>query len=453
MKSINPTNGTTIRNYREHTDKGVFGIVNRVDKAFHTWKQTSFQLRAELMTNLATLLRSNVDKYAKLITLEMGKIISESRAEVEKCALVCEYYAQNAESFLANEVVSTEFSESYVSFRPIGVILAVMPWNFPFWQVFRCAAPTIMAGNTMILKHASNVTGCSLATEELFHEAGFPDNVFRSLLIRGDRVEPVIAHPAVKAVTLTGSTPAGKAIASAAGRYLKKSLLELGGSDPYIVLEDADLEHAVNTCASSRLLNAGQSCIAAKRFIVTEPVYDKFCKLLKQNFREITWGDPMDEDVSIGPLARPDLREELHHQVQNSVKAGAKLLTGGYIPEGRGTFYPPTILTGVKPGMPAYEEELFGPVAAVIKARNEKEAIKIANDTSFGLAAAVFTKDVQNGKRIAEELIEAGNCFVNDLVRSDPRMPFGGIGNSGYGRELSSYGIREFVNIKAVSVR
>lgn len=453
MKSINPTTGETIRTFKEHSDQGATVIINGVDKAWQSWKQTSFGQRAELMANLATLLRSQRDELAKMITLEMGKVLRESKAEVEKCAWVCEYYAQNAESFLMNEPIVTEYSESYVSFRPLGVVLAVMPWNFPFWQVFRCAAPTLMAGNTMLLKHASNVSGCSLAIEDLFREAGFPENAFRSLLMSGTRLEPVIAHPAVKAVTLTGSTPAGKSIASAAGNNLKKSVLELGGSDPYIILEDAELAHAVQICVSSRLLNAGQSCIAAKRFIVVEPVYDEFCRLIVQKIKEASWGDPFDEETTIGPLARTDLREELHQQVMRSVQMGANLRIGGFIPNGRGSFYPPTILENVLPGMPAYEEELFGPVAAIIKARNEKDAIEIANDTNFGLGAAVFTQNAQRGKHLAEEMVESGCCFVNDFVKSDPRLPFGGIGESGYGRELSSFGIREFVNIKTVVVR
>jgi succinate-semialdehyde dehydrogenase / glutarate-semialdehyde dehydrogenase len=453
MKSINPTTGEAIRTFKEHSDKGATVIINGVDKAWQSWKQTSFGQRAELMANLATLLRSQRDELAKMITLEMGKVLRESKSEVEKCAWVCEYYAQNAESFLMNEPIATEYSESYVSFRPLGVVLAVMPWNFPFWQVFRCAAPTLMAGNTMLLKHASNVSGCSLAIEDLFREAGFPENAFRSLLMSGTRLEPVIAHPAVKAVTLTGSTPAGKSIASAAGNNLKKSVLELGGSDPYIILEDADLAHAVQICVSSRLLNAGQSCIAAKRFIVVEPVHDEFCRLMVQKIKEASWGDPFDEETTIGPLARTDLREELHQQVVRSVQMGANLRIGGFIPNGTGSFYPPTILENVLPGMPAYEEELFGPVAAIIKARNEKDAIEIANDSTFGLGAAVFTQNAEHGRLLAEEMVEAGCCFVNDFVKSDPRLPFGGIGESGYGRELSSFGIREFVNIKTVVVR
>lgn len=450
MKSINPVNGDMIRNYEEHTDKGIISIINGVDKAFTNWKLTSFSQRSELMMNVAVLLRSHSAELGKLISMEMGKVWRESQAEVEKCAWVCEYYAQNAENFLMNEPVPTEYSESYISYRPLGVVLAVMPWNFPFWQVFRCAAPTLMAGNTMVLKHASNVTGCSLAIEDLFREAGFPENAFRSLLIGSSRMEPVIAHPAIRAVTLTGSTPAGKSVASLAGRHLKKSVLELGGSDPYLILEDAGLEESADICTASRLLNAGQSCISAKRFIVEDAVYEPFCRLMREKMGVVTFGDPFNPETGIGPLARADLRDELHGQVLRSAELGARITLGGTIPAGKGYFYPPTILEDVLPGMPAYGEELFGPVAAIIRARNEKDAVEIANDTSFGLGAAIFTRNTGKGRMLAEELIEAGCCFVNDMVRSDPRLPFGGISESGYGRELSAFGIREFVNIKTV---
>ena len=452
MKSINPVNGEVLRNYEQHSIEGALRIVNSVDKTWQSWKNSSFDHRSQLMMNLASLLRSKRDELARLITHEMGKIISESRSEVEKCAWVCEYYAENAESFLSNDPIATDYPDSYVSFRPLGVVLAVMPWNFPFWQVFRCAAPTLMAGNTMVLKHAGNVSGCSLAIEDLFREAGFPDNAFRSILIPGSEMEPIVAHPAIRAVTLTGSTPAGKSLASMAGRYLKRSVLELGGSDPYIILEDADLDKAVRLCVTSRLLNAGQSCIAAKRFIVVDQVYDVFCEKFRNAMGESRFGDPFDESVTMGPLARTDLRDELHGQVIRSVEMGAVLSLGGIIPAGKGAFYPATVLENVSPGMPAYSEELFGPVAAIIKARNEKEAVEIANDTEFGLGAAVFTRNLEKGRLLAEDLMDAGCCFVNDFVRSDPRLPFGGIAESGYGRELSSFGIREFVNIKTVVV-
>lgn len=453
MKAINPTSGELIRTYEAHSEKGAEKIINSVDKAWQSWRSVPFRNRSALMLNMASLLRSERDRLALLITLEMGKVLRESKAEIEKCAWVCEYYAENAESFLQNEPISTEFKQSYISFQPLGTILAVMPWNFPFWQVFRFAAPTLMAGNTVVLKHASNVPGCALAIEELFREAGFPDNAFRSLLIDGKKVESLIAHPAIKAVTLTGSTPAGRSVASAAGRWLKKSVLELGGSDPYLILEDANLDEAARICAASRLLNAGQSCIAAKRFIVIESIFDEFSRRFTAWMKEAVYGDPCHEETTLGPMARRELRDELHDQVIASVKQGAVILTGGMIPDQTGAFYPPTILSKVKPGMPAYQEELFGPVAALISARNEKQAVEIANDTSFGLGAAVFTRDVERGRWLAEEKLQAGSCFVNDMVKSDPRLPFGGINESGFGRELSVFGIREFVNIKTVAIR
>ena len=383
----------------------------------------------------------------------MGKPIRESRAEIQKCAWVCEYFAENGENFLATQEVKTDASKSYITFQPFGVILAVMPWNFPFWQVFRFAAPTLMAGNVCILKHASNVSGCALAMEQIFHDAGFHQNAFHTLLINSKKVTSIIANPAIKAVTLTGSTPAGKAVASKAGEMLKKSVLELGGSDPYIILEDADLYKAVSSCSFSRLLNAGQSCIAAKRFIVIESVLEEFKSLLIQNMKNVEMGDPFDENTDMGPMARIELRDELHEQVVKSVGLGAQLLLGGQIPTGKGAFYPPTILTDVKPGIPAFDEELFGPVAAIVPAKDEKEAIKLANNSVFGLGAAIFTNDVKRGELIAVDKLEAGSCFVNDFVKSDPRLPFGGIKQSGYGRELSDFGIREFVNIKTVYIK
>lgn len=453
MKSINPFTGEIIMHYEPHSDQGAERIVSSAAKAWHSWRHVSFEHRANALLNLAGLLRSRADELARLISLEMGKVYRESLAEIEKCAWVCEYYAGHGEAFLMNEPIAADYSASYVSYKPLGVILAVMPWNFPFWQVFRAAVPALMAGNTMVLKHASNVTGCSLAIESLFRDASFPENAFRSLLVGGSRVETVIAHPAIKGVTLTGSTPAGKAVASAAGVHLKKCVLELGGSDPYLILKDADLAMAARVCATSRLLNAGQSCIAAKRFIIEESVYPTFVKLLTDAMSQYSFGDPFADNTSIGPLARTDLRDELHLQVERSVGLGAQLILGGYIPDRVGAFYPATVLGDVTPGMPAYFEELFGPVAALIKARNEKEAVEIANDTAFGLGAAVFTNDTNKGRMIAEDLLAAGCCFVNDFVKSDPRLPFGGIGESGFGRELSAFGIREFVNIKTVVVK
>ena len=398
------------------------------------------------------MLRDKVGEFARLMALEMGKPVRDGRLEIEKCAWVCDYYAEQAAAILSPEIIATDAAKSYVTFQPLGVVLAVMPWNYPFWQVFRFAVPALMAGNAGVLKHSANVPGCALAIEDVFRQAGFPENIFQTLMISGERVEKVIENPLVKAVTLTGSKPAGQAVAAAAGRLLKKSVLELGGSDPYIVLEDADLEAAAAACAASRLLNSGQSCIAAKRFVVVEAVRKTFETLLVDQMRAKKMGDPMEESVEIGPQARFDLRDDLHRQVRQSVEKGARCLLGGKLPDGPGAFYPPTVLTDVHKGMPAYDEETFGPVAAVIGVKDEKEAIRVANDTVFGLGAAVFTRDIARGERIAATALEAGSCFVNAFVKSDPRLPFGGIKESGYGRELSHYGIKEFVNIKTVYV-
>jgi succinate-semialdehyde dehydrogenase/glutarate-semialdehyde dehydrogenase len=354
---------------------------------------------------------------------------------------------------LRPEKIETDASNSFVSFQPLGVILAIMPWNYPFWQVFRFAAPGLMAGNAVVLKHASNVPGCSLAIEDIFKKAGFPENLFQNLLISGKQVKRVMEHPLIRAVTLTGSDAAGRAVAASAGKVLKKSVLELGGSDPYIILEDADLEVAAKTCAESRLLNSGQSCIAAKRFVVIEAVRRRFEDMFTEHMAAKKMGNPLKEDVDIGPQARFDLRENLHRQVTESIAKGAECVLGGEIPKGKGAFYPATVLRAVRKGMPAYEEEIFGPVGAIISVKNEREAIQVANDSSFGLGAAVFTGDIKRGERIATDELEAGCCFVNDFVKSDPRLPFGGIKSSGYGRELSHYGIKEFVNIKTVYVR
>lgn len=453
LTSINPATGETIATYEEHTSDEINSILELTGKEQNRWGRTSFDLRHELLMNAAEQLHKEKEKYARLMTLEMGKTIKSAIAEVEKCALVCEYYAEHAESFLQNEPVKTDASESYVAYRPLGVVLAVMPWNFPLWQVFRFAAPALMSGNGAILKHASNVTGSALDIEEIFREAGFPEHLFRTLKIGSKKVAGVIGHPVVKAVTLTGSGPAGRAVAEKAGSVLKKTVLELGGSDPYMILEDADLDETVETCVASRLINAGQSCIAAKRFIVVEPVLEEFTGRFIELMAVKKMGDPFNEENDLGPQARNDLRSELHEQVQKSILAGAICRLGGTIPEGKGAYYPPTVLTNVTPGMPAYEEELFGPAAAIISAKDENEAIQIANDNPFGLGAAVFTKDIERGKRIAEKEIEAGCCFVNQFVKSDPRLPFGGIRESGYGRELSFVGIREFVNIKTVYVK
>ena len=452
IEAINPTTGETIKTYRENTPAEIRDITKGADEAFHSWRRTGFAERSALMKKAARVLRDNREEYAILATREMGKPITESRAEVEKCAWVCDYYAAHAEAFLQPEVVETDASKSYVTFQPLGVVLAIMPWNFPYWQLFRFAAPALLAGNTSVLKHSSNVPGCALAIEDVFHKAGFPEGVFRTLLVGSRRVAELVEHPLVRAVTLTGSVPAGKAVAAVAGAAVKKTVLELGGSDPYVILEDADLEATVTTCVTSRLINSGQSCIAAKRFVVVEPLRERFEALFVEQMRARKMGDPLEEDTLVGPQARHDLRDELHRQVLGSIKQGARCLLGGQVPDSKGAYYPPTVLTGVTKGMPAYEEELFGPVAAIIPVRDEAEAIRAANDTVFGLGAAVFTRDVEKGERIAATELEAGNCFVNAFVMSDPRLPFGGIKESGYGRELSSYGIREFVNIKTVYV-
>jgi succinate-semialdehyde dehydrogenase/glutarate-semialdehyde dehydrogenase len=453
LKSINPATGEIVREYEEYHSDQVDSALENNYQAYKSWRRESISNRSKLMLYAAQVLRDKKEGLAFNITVEMGKNIGEARAEVEKCALVCEYYARNAAKFLQSEIIPTEATESYASIQPIGPILAIMPWNFPLWQVFRFAAPTLMAGNTGILKHASNVPGCALAIENVFVEAGFPKDVFRTLLVRSSKVEKIIADKRIKAVTLTGSTPAGKAVAAAAGKYLKKCVLELGGSDPYLILEDADIDAAVDACVAGRILNAGQSCIGAKRFIVVDAVYDEFATKFTDKMRAISIGDPFDETKKMGPLARSNFREDIHRQVENSISKGAKLLTGGYIPEGDGAYYPATVLGDVKKGMVAYHEELFGPVASLIRAESEADAIEIANDTVFGLGAAVFTKDIERGKRIAEEELEAGCCFVNDFVRSDPRLPFGGVKESGYGRELSHHGMMEFVNVKGVYIK
>ena len=453
LKSINPANGQEIAAYEEMSTDEVNGIITAVNDAFNSWRKTSFSSRGELLKNAAAILQSNKEEFGRLMSLEMGKPYSQSLAEVVKCAKGCEYYADNTEEILADRIIETDASKSYVSHQPIGIVLAVMPWNFPFWQVFRFVAPALMAGNVGVLKHASNVQGCALAIEKIFVESGFPENVFRALVISSKNVESVINNPLVKAVTLTGSTPAGRAVASQSGAALKKTVLELGGSDPYVILKDADLDQAVEACVIGRLLNTGQSCIAAKRFIVVADVLGDFQERLIDEMRVKKWGDPFEEDIDLGPMVDESARDELHSQVVKSIEGGAEVLLGGTVPDNPGAYYPATVLGNVRPGMPAFDEELFGPVAAVITAENEAEAIKLANQTPFGLGAAVFTSDIKKGEKIASEELEAGSCFVNDFVRSDPRLPFGGIKASGYGRELSSNGILEFVNSKTVYIR
>jgi succinate-semialdehyde dehydrogenase/glutarate-semialdehyde dehydrogenase len=452
LHSINPTTDEPIREYPEATSEEVTALLSAARGAFEGWRRTSFSGRATPLLQAGVLLRERREDLARLMALEMGKPLAQGRAEADKCAWVCDHYAREAERFLAPENVATDASRSYVAFEPLGVVLAVMPWNFPLWQVFRFAAPALMAGNAALLKHSSNVSGCALAIEQILRDAGLPKDVFRTVLVGSPRVAGLIEAPEVAAVTLTGSTPAGRAVAAKAGACLKKVVLELGGSDPYVVLEDADLGQAAEICATARLMNGGQSCIAAKRFVVVERVREPFIGRLVERMRARRLGNPLDESTDIGPQARRDLRDELHRQVQASVDGGARLRLGGTLPDGPGAFYPASVLTEVRPGMPAYGEELFGPVAAVIAARDEADAIRIANDTAFGLGAAVFTRDATRGERIARDELEAGACFVNALVRSDPRLPFGGIKESGHGRELGVLGIREFVNAKTVYV-
>ncbi|WP_316788695.1 NAD-dependent succinate-semialdehyde dehydrogenase [Pedobacter frigoris] len=455
IKSINPVNGKIIKSYKADTWKQVTEKVNKTHNAWLKWRNTSFDERAGFLTKAAVTLRKNSAALAELMALEMGKPLKDGIAEIEKCALVCEYYAANGAGFLKDEIIDTEASKSYVSFQPLGLVLAVMPWNFPFWQLFRFLAPALMAGNCGILKHASNVSGCALAIHQIIVDAGFPKDVFNVLLINSKVVKDVIELPFIKAVTLTGSTEAGIQVAQQAAMHLKKSVLELGGSDPYIILKDADLEYAAEVCTQSRLINNGQSCIAGKRFIVVKDVLKDFLKAFKSAMEVRITGDPFDANTNLGPMSRQDLRDELHQQVLNNIEAGAKCILGGEIPRFKGNhaFYTPTILTGIKKGMPGYEDEVFGPVALVIDAKNEEDAIKIANDTSFGLGAAVFTKNKEKGEEIAKTRLNAGSCFVNSLVKSDPRLPFGGINQSGYGRELGLFGIREFVNVKTVYVK
>jgi succinate-semialdehyde dehydrogenase/glutarate-semialdehyde dehydrogenase len=452
VRSINPADGRLIRDYPEATQAEVESALAAAADAFEPWRRTSFDERAAILRRAAALLRERREGLARLMALEMGKPVTQGRAETDKCAGVCDYYAEHAARQLAPEPAATEARASYVAFEPLGAVLAVMPWNFPLWQVFRFAAPALMAGNVGLLKHASNVTGCALAIEEILHAAGVPRAALRTLLVPSSRVAALIESPHVAAVTLTGSTPAGRAVAAKAGACLKKSVLELGGSDPYVVLEDADLDAAAETCAASRLINGGQSCIAAKRFVVVEPVRREFEERLVERMRARSLGDPLEEATAVGPQARADLRDELQRQVDASVALGARVRLGCVVPAGPGAFYPPSVLSDVTPGMPAFDEELFGPVAAVVAAKDEKDAIRLANQTVFGLGAAVFTRDLARGERIARHELQAGSCFVNAFVRSDPRLPFGGIRESGYGRELGAFGIREFVNVKTVYV-
>lgn len=452
MQSINPTTGELVAEYAEHRPDEVEAAIRRAHEAFLDWRHQPFSERSGHMHKAAELLEGSKQRLAELMAVEMGKPVKAGRAEVDKSAWACRYYADEAAHMLADRLIPTGRTSSYVAASPLGVVLAVMPWNFPLWQVFRFAAPALMAGNAGLLKHASNVSGCALAIEEVFADAGFPEGLFATLLIPSSRVDAVIEHPLIVAATLTGSDPAGRAVAAKAGSVLKKTVLELGGSDPYLVLADADVDLAAKTCAASRLINSGQSCIAAKRFIVDRTIAAEFTEKMAAAMAAAVMGDPLDEQTDIGPQARVDLRDEIHRQVETSLDMGARLVLGGVVPTGPGAFYPATLLAEVRPGMPAHDEEIFGPVAAVITVDGDEEAIRVANDTKFGLGAAVFSRDVAKAERIAADRLEAGCCFVNALVASDPRLPFGGIKTSGYGRELADLGIKEFVNLKTVVV-
>jgi len=453
LKSINPANGRLVREFEQTSDREVDEALDKAVEAQADWRLLSCSDRAVPLKRAAEILRKSAEQLARLMAVEMGKPLAQGRAEAGKCAWVCEYYAEHAEQMLADEVVPTEAACSYITLRPLGTILAVMPWNFPLWQVFRCAVPALMAGNAVVLKHASNVSGCALAIAITLREAGIPDGVFTTLLVDSSRVTGLIDDPRIAGVALTGSTPAGRAVGAAAGRALKPSVLELGGSDPYIILEDADLDAAAEVCVAARLINAGQTCIAAKRFIVEEAVRAQFEQLVVERMAAQVVGDPFDPRTTVGPLARRDLRDELVVQVKRSLRKGARCLLGGEVSEGPGAYYPVTVLTDVAPGMVAHDQELFGPVAAIVPAMDAVQAIELANQSDFGLGAAIFSRDAEWAERMAVNELNAGSVFVNDSVRSDPRLPFGGVKGSGYGRELAAYGIREFVNVKTVVVR
>ncbi|GGL60080.1 NAD-dependent succinate-semialdehyde dehydrogenase [Halocalculus aciditolerans] len=452
MDAVNPATGAVIESYEEADDAEVEAALAASQSAFEEWRDVPLREREELIANAADVLRENAERYARLMTDEMGKPVEQARGEVEKCAWACEYYAEHASQHLADEPrASPAGTEVYTSYEPLGPVLAVMPWNYPFWQVFRFAAPYLTAGNTGILKHASNVPGCALAIEEVFEKAGFPEGVFQSLLVSSSKVDGIIADDRVRAATLTGSEPAGRAVAETAGRELKKTVLELGGSDPVVVLDDADVAQAAETGAWARCQNTGQSCIAGKRFVVHDAVYDDFLDAFLDEIDAYTVGDPRDDQTDIGPMARRDLLEDLHEQVVRSAQAGADVVRGGEPLDREGEYYPPTVLTDVPRDAPVAAEETFGPVAAVLRVDSEEEAVEVANDTDLGLGASVWTEDRARGQRVAHR-IDAGCTYVNELVKSDPRVPFGGVKDSGYGRELASDGIREFVNRKTIWV-
>jgi succinate-semialdehyde dehydrogenase/glutarate-semialdehyde dehydrogenase len=451
IEVVNPATGETIAHYEETSPQAVRAALAAAERAFRGWRETTFPERATPLREVARLLRRDAAEHAARMAREMGKPVREGRAEIEKCAWACEYFAENAERFLARESVDTGAKDSYVAFEPLGVVLGVMPWNFPFWQVFRFAVPTLMAGNAVVVKHAAKVPGCAEAIEAVFAKAGLPPDLFRSLRVGSRRVGALIRSPLVRAVALTGSVEAGREVARKSAAALKKTVLELGGSDPYLILHDADVAGAAEICAQSRLLNGGQSCIAAKRFIVVSSQRKEFEERLVEHMRAARMGDPLDEATTLGPLVDREACRRLDAQVRVSLELGAVRLLGGSPVEGAGAFYAPAVLSDVTPGMPACDEELFGPVAAVIPVADEREAIRMANASAFGLGAAVFTRDLARGERIAR-LLEAGSVAVNGMVRSDPRLPFGGVKDSGWGRELSRHGIHEFVNVKSVRI-
>ncbi len=449
FQSINPYTGAVIFEHANHTPLEVENLISKTHNTYLQWKTFSFQQRGDLFRKLASLLRKDKETFATLITAEMGKIITESRAEIEKCAWLCDHYAEHAAGMLQPEIIETDAGKSYLRFDPVGIIYGIMPWNFPFWQAFRAAVPTMMAGNTFILKHAPNVIGTAKAIEKLFFVAGFPEHAFTNLIIPVELSEKVVAHPFVEGITLTGSQRAGRAVAAQAGKYLKKSVLELGGSDPYIVLKDAEFNESCKTGVCSRFLNAGQVCISAKRFIVEEAILDRFVAEQKALLESMVLGNPMDEKTEMGPMARLDLLENIEDQVNRSVEMGAKILCGGKRLDSHSLFYEPTLITHVHKGMPVFDEETFGPVSVVIPAKNAEDAVRIANDTPFGLGASLWTQDLVLAEKTAAK-IEAGAVFINGMTKSDPRLPFGGTKRSGYGRELAYPGIREFVNQKTV---
>ena len=449
IASINPATGEKRKEFCPFDDAEIEKRLACADKAFRKYRRTTFTQRSELLHAVGELLFQEKEKFAEIITLEMGKLFHDSVAEIEKCARGCRFYAENGERFLEDEVAQTDAAKSYVQYQPLGPVLAIMPWNFPFWQVFRFAGPALLAGNVGLLKHASNVPQCALAIEQILCRAGFHDGVFQTLLIEPDQVEKVIVDPRVKAVTLTGSEKAGSAVASTAAREIKKSVLELGGSDAFIVMPSADFESALSTAVKARIINTGQSCIAAKRFIIADQIYDQFLSQFVARMRSLKLGDPMDETTEIGPLATEQILDGVHDQVQKTIAAGAKLLTGGNRIHGTGFFYEPTVLIDVPKGSPAYREEVFGPVAAIFRVRDAHSAIELANDTAFGLGSSAWTNDREERELFVSEL-DAGMVFINAMVASDPRLPFGGVKHSGFGRELGAAGIREFTNPKTI---